>query len=353
MSQMPRQLQAKPMAPKDASFPGIDVGHHGVEDAARLQPLLNFGEELARRIHMLENIEAGNHVEAGRQERCLNRISYKNFRPGSRPRALRRRFLHLDAVELPRGCFHRAQETAGAAAYVQQRPAGLVLRNHLHLVFPAAGSGPFPRHDDGVVVVIGVVVPHLLGLRRARQPDPAAGLAAHQAIPLLAQMKAVGRNQQFGQPIPAADQAGSGLLTGVCGLGRHWLNFAHGLKRDAHTRCPAVSRIFSSTGLTHFPLGSSYVLISFAGFPAITLKGGKLCVTTALAPTTLLRPRFSSPELHATTAPIPSQQLRPIKTRPPLPAPGTCAGFPRFEISWLWSMIRTEGASSTSASRMT
>src|SRR5580658_5309476 len=75
-------------------------------------------------------------------------------------------------------------------------------------------------------------------------------------------------------------------------------------------------------GLTHFPVRWSYVFTSFAGFPAITLNGGKLWLTTAFAPTTLLRPIVKSPAPHAITAPIPSQQFRSIRIRPPATARG-------------------------------
>src|ERR1700677_142394 len=51
------------------------------------------------------------------------------------------------------------------------------------------------------------------------------------------------------------------------------------------------------------------------------------------------------------TAPYPSQQFRPILILPPSVAGCLWIGMSGFEYSWLWSMINTEGASSTSSSR--
>jgi hypothetical protein len=64
-------------------------------------------------------------------------------------------------------------------------------------------------------------------------------------------------------------------------------------------------------------------LISLAGFPAIKLKGGKLLVTTEFAPTTLFRPKVSSPFAQKMTALYPNQQLRPMVILPPDVVPCT------------------------------
>src|SRR5260370_41251640 len=57
---------------------------------------------------------------------------------------------------------------------------------------------------------------------------------------------------------------------------------------------------YSSTRIQAPDVGS-YCRISFAGLPAITLKGGKLFVTTEFAPTTLFLPKTSWPFEQTTT----------------------------------------------------
>jgi hypothetical protein len=110
---------------------------------------------------------------------------------------------------------------------------------------------------------------------------------------------------------------------------------------------------FQRSFRTHRPNAVSNRLTMIPGLPAITLNGGKLLVTTAFAPTTQFWPSTSSPREQKITHPYPSQELRPIVIVPPAVTPCSEIGLVISEYSWLWSMIRTEGAVRTCCSKTT
>src|SRR5208337_1498666 len=78
MVEMPRHFQGIPIRAENPSSRRIDVGHHRVENPARLQPFVNPCQHLLRLVQMLEDVEASNGVKTlGRKGRLKN-ISHKD-----------------------------------------------------------------------------------------------------------------------------------------------------------------------------------------------------------------------------------------------------------------------------------
>src|SRR5579859_89972 len=140
MEKVPRQFQTVPVCAEHAGFPRVNIWKPRVKYPAGSQPFQNLCEKLPWLVNVFEDVETSNNVETFGGDGSIDSVTYKDLGPRGCLGFRRRCCLHLDPAQFPGLTFHRSQESARAAANVQDCAALFMPRNQLSLSLPTAWS---------------------------------------------------------------------------------------------------------------------------------------------------------------------------------------------------------------------